>query len=88
MTDISQHSKDWKLNNSHWDKFVLRRKNSILLKDDFVLSQNNYGAEHQICEIVHKDSKRQVALINNKKTNHLSFCIISIENDKGNRVLL
>lgn len=88
MTDISQYSKDWKLNNSIWDKFVLRCKNLVLLRDEFILSQINYGSDHQISEIVHKDSKRQVVLINNKKSAHLSFCIISIENEKGNRIML
>jgi hypothetical protein len=87
-TDITQYQKDWKLNHTVWDRYVKRNKNHLFLKSEYSLNVNDYGADHKVFEIIRNDNKRQVAIINLKKTLHLSFCIISIENDCGSMILL
>lgn len=87
-TNLTQFQKDWRLNHSVWDKYIKRNKNQIVLKNEYLLITNDYGSDHYTHEILDRQSNRQVALINIKKTLYLSFCIISVENNQGNRVLL
>lgn len=88
MKDITHYQTDWKLNQSIWDKYLKRNKNHIILKNEYFLKINDYGADHKVFEIFHNDTNRRVAMINCKKSLHLSFCIMNIENDNGDIILV
>lgn len=88
MTDITQWTKEWKLSNSLWDRYVQRSTKNVTLKKNYQLIKTSYGNGHDLYEIVDNGAKKQVAFVNTKHNLYQSFCVISIENQQGNRVLI